>query len=461
MGIDSIYFTSLAFSFLHLGLFIYLARRIANSPIVLAFGLITMFLHGPIVDYFTSGLENSLNFLLVAALVYYLAQNNTNKAYIVMGLLLVSRLDLVVLVLPLLIYSLYHSPDFKAKWWCLVRVGGPVGAWLVFALVYYGSYLPNSMIAKSAFRPGIISILHHDWSYLMGSQYFHPWTFILPTVLSLGFMAKWRVLEYWEKGLTLGALAYLIFPFGLGGDFMAGRFQTVPTVLLILLVTRRIGSISTWIPLQLCMILIWLVHSNSILNQWKELAWLGLKETKGYNVTMDEITWVKKKFFLSIAEEKLFYLSSTNLTIKLAFILKRGIIQHFDLYYWGAREVGLRYRVTNQEKVVKKTMAGVPPYYGGPKMYLTDNVGIVDPLIARLPKKPSDNWRVGHVRRVYPVGYLESLRGDNNQIEDPQVAALYHDLRLAHRSPELFERERWEAIWRLNTGYHHIPYDYR
>jgi hypothetical protein len=52
---------------------------------------------------------------------------------------------------------------------------------------------------------------------------------------------------------------------------------------------------------------------------------------------------------------------------------------------------------------------------------------------------------------MIPPGYLKTVKSDSNQLQDPALAALYDDLKLATRGP-LFSKERWRAIWRLNRG---------
>ena len=106
-------------------------------------------------------------------------------------------------------------------------------------------------------------------------------------------------------------------------------------------------------------------------------------------------------------------------------------------------------------------IAGPVGLYGfhlGTQKHLVDEFGLVDPLLARLPMEPDAEWRIGHFPRPLPKGYYETLVTGRNQIEDPELAALWADLALVTRGP-LFSRARWGAIARRNLGLPPQPVD--
>jgi arabinofuranosyltransferase len=84
-----------------------------------------------------------------------------------------------------------------------------------------------------------------------------------------------------------------------------------------------------------------------------------------------------------------------------------------------------------------------------PDAIVVDQLGIADPLTARLPFK--GGWRPGHFNRGVPAGYVESLQKKTNVIADPAIAKLYDRLMKVITGP-LFTRERWGAIWGFMTG---------
>ena len=89
-----------------------------------------------------------------------------------------------------------------------------------------------------------------------------------------------------------------------------------------------------------------------------------------------------------------------------------------------------------------------------PLTHLIDPLALTDPLLARLPALYTPHWRIGHLERLIPYGYEESVEQATNLIVDPVVKALYADLHVITRAPQLWSRARWAAIWRVNTGVH-------
>ena len=49
-------------------------------------------------------------------------------------------------------------------------------------------------------------------------------------------------------------------------------------------------------------------------------------------------------------------------------------------------------------------------YYAGPNVYVVDELALADALLARLPARRVDQWRIGHFQRTLPAGYLDTLR---------------------------------------------------
>ena len=102
-------------------------------------------------------------------------------------------------------------------------------------------------------------------------------------------------------------------------------------------------------------------------------------------------------------------------------------------------------------KFVIRKNTGVFGYFAGPQVYIIDYLALSDPLLARLPAIYDLNWRIGHFERVVPEGYLQTVYNQKNLLTDPNLAAYYDKLSLAI-SGNLFDPQRWLAIWQLNTG---------
>lgn len=425
-GEDAIYYESLGFSFFLLIVFLFVLKRIFSDSMNYSVALLLLCTNIPILDYFTSGLENSLNFILISILILAFKKDKTIVVSAISGLLVLSRLDLVFLVLPLVIFNSIIKK--KSNWLIqLVLFSMPAFIWVTFSLVYYGSVLPNSVIAKSAFDPTTTSVIYNSFNYLRGILYFHPIALILPMYLLFALQNF--------KSLKLGVILYFMLPFIAGGDFMSGRFQTVISILLILLLGFKGAKISRIKPILILSVVLFFVHPNSLFVQ-------------AFQVTSSNAEVMKFK----IADEKQFYFGYTSL-------VRRVIYQDRIGEYRHALE-GKNAGKSNVPTVKKYSMAGFCGYYCPRNVYLTDKIGIVDPLLARLPSESNEKWRPGHPFRRYPKGYIESLKLKENLIENEEIKRLYNDILLATRSKDLFAKERWAAIWRLNTGYHKIERGY-
>ncbi len=90
-------------------------------------------------------------------------------------------------------------------------------------------------------------------------------------------------------------------------------------------------------------------------------------------------------------------------------------------------------------------------FYAGPDKHIVDINTLADPLLARLPIPADRAFRIGHYERDVPAGYLESLAAGANLICDPGIRELYGQIALVTRGP-IWSRERWAAIWSLNSG---------
>jgi arabinofuranosyltransferase len=87
----------------------------------------------------------------------------------------------------------------------------------------------------------------------------------------------------------------------------------------------------------------------------------------------------------------------------------------------------------------------------GREVHLIDRLALCDPLLARLPARREDDWRIAHYERVLPAGYVETFESGQNQLEDPNLALYYDKLRLIIRG-DMWSAQRWQAIWKINTG---------
>src|SRR5262245_52530567 len=128
-----------------------LVWRAARSPAQAFLALTLMSLSRAYADYSTSGLENPLTHVLVAA-SFLAARRDSGPvlAFRVTGiaaLLACNRMDTALLVLPLVVDSVRRAPA-RAALRPVVLATLPFVAWEAFAIFYYGFPFPNSAYAK-------------------------------------------------------------------------------------------------------------------------------------------------------------------------------------------------------------------------------------------------------------------------------------------------------------------------
>jgi arabinofuranosyltransferase len=102
-------------------------------------------------------------------------------------------------------------------------------------------------------------------------------------------------------------------------------------------------------------------------------------------------------------------------------------------------------------RVILSRSVGLLGYYAGPTIHIVDVYALCDPLLSRLPA--TDSWRIGHLERRLPDGYLATLSTSRIAIQDPGLAELYRTLVAVTRMP-LWTRERFAAALDLNLRGH-------
>ncbi len=407
-----------------------LATRIANSSTAALLGVTILTLSKAFVDYSTSGLENPLTHLiLVVFLLVYIKSETSRRTLFSLSLLaalgMLNRMDVVLLFLPPLVYSLVRLREVKGLY--AVVVGFiPVILWELFSLFYYGALFPNTALAK--LNLGLISrqeLVLQGLYYLLNSIKVDPLTLLVIVAgIGLPFVTKaWRALP-----VVIGFVLYLLYVVSIGGDFMSGRFMTAPLL----------GAVTILVSSTLCL------RKATWLALFAPVVVLGLSAPYSPVLTAPERSADSdprnRMNSHGISDECVNYYRNTGLLMA---------FQHTDLpdHDWA-----LEGRAARLEgfPVVQRGSVGFFGYFAGPQVYVVDLLGLADPLLARLP--PTDpNWRVGHFGRTVPDGYMETLVTGENMIEDKNLAAYYDRLAFVIRG-DLFDIGRLVEIWRLNTG---------
>jgi arabinofuranosyltransferase len=229
--------------------------------------------------------------------------------------------------------------------------------------------------------------------------------------------------------IALGIGLYLCYILYIGGDFMSGRYFSLPfLVAVILLSTFEIRSISL------------------------------------YGVSLALILGIGLLPFITTIERRPSY--GDNRENNLVFIDSHRIADERRVY---ADRTGLLAAVQgNSPKVVYSQekweyVSGYPRevhvvgamglngYRDGPNIHVIDVNGLADPLMARMPLEDTQNFRIGHFHHLIPEGYEETLASGTNMIRDVKIASYYDKLSFVVKGP-LWDWDRLIEIWNLNSG---------
>jgi arabinofuranosyltransferase len=384
------------------------------------------------IDYSTSGLENPLTSLL-AVLTLTWAFSETRGPRWLIGVWLgvsaayLTRPDAVMLVLPAAIAATIRSGPWRPALRSLLIGLIPALAWSMFAVIYYGFAFPNTAYAKLGTNIEWHERLQQGFIYLLDSLNRDPVT--LTTIGAAVVVASIeRSRAAW---LTLaGIVTSLLYVVWIGGDFMTGRFLSVPLLLAVWMIVRteRISE-PEWRPV-LIVLAVAAVASPR----------LPIMSNSSFNAS-DSIS--------GIVDERGVYFPQWGLV--------RADRLAFTQPEWPRAEG------RSKPEYVLDTcgLMGQAGLEWGPKTYLLDECALADPLLARLPAVWKEEWRPGHYRRMIPDGYRESVALDTNRIRDAGLAEYYHALRVIVRDRPLLSAERLKTIWWMARGKYDARIDRR
>ncbi len=423
--IGNVYVTMFAAGMICSGLAFWLVvRRAASSFQAIAAAVVLLFSLA-FVDFSTSGLENPLANLLLLGLVAVLVNTTMDRPRWLMllctiaSLLYLTRPDAVLIVAPLLVLACWNvrSPRLILR---AIAIGSvPAVAWTLFSLVYYGFPFPNTAYAKLATGIDSGELRAQGLLYLLDSLDRDPIT--LTTIAIVMIMSAFaRTVS--TRMLAIGIILYLWYIVSIGGDFMAGRFLSIPLFASVLLMTRLLGGSRG----------LWATVAGVLLAVGCASTHVPLWSNSRYSETAPKPT--------GVVDERAVYFRDHSLALA-----KRGTFRDPD---WpSTKQIGGTTHVVDTCGLM-----GTSGVDFGPYIHLLDECALADPLLARLPAVFNPDWRTGHYRRVIPEGYRESLETSSNQLRDPGLHRFYDQLRLITRSDRLFTRERLAAIVAMNLG---------
>ena len=406
-----------------------------GRPAVTALGLV-----GPLagsaafVDYATSGLENPLSYLLFAAFGYVLVRRREEPPGLaiglVVGLALWNRVDTLFLFAPPLAWLLWVERR-RVRWLPLAMGLSPVVLWQAFRLFYFGFFYPNTKYAKLDAGADL------GWYFERGFDYFGDLARTDPASAllgGLGVAAGLAGLGAWRDpsspaarrgAVALGILAYCVYVLRVGGDFMTGRFWALPIFAAAwclhgALVDARGSTMRVVAPAAIALAV--LLRPEAAIRD-------GLHD-----------------FTTGALDERRFYAWSNSLWTQEG-TLRTAVLDH----PWAQH--GLELRAGRRDRsIMSHGSVGMIGFYAGPEITIIDANALCDPLLARMPTvKKRSQWRVGHMKRGVPHGYLAARSSGDTSAMHPNVARYYEKLRLV-TSGALLDPDRLRTIWGFLWG---------
>ena len=369
------------------------------------------------IDYTSSGLENPLGYVLLAAFV---ASRGATQRTALGGAIFLTRADLILLVFPGLVYSVWTERR-SVRIPRMLAALAPVAAWAVFAVFYYGFLFPNTAYAKLGTGiPASELVPHGAWYFANSLEWDTPTLPLLAAGMMIALISKAPE----AVANTLGVAAYLLYILWIGGDFMTGRYFAAPLLFIAATAVRALPRAPKAALSLTAAIAVTLLAPLAPLKTTREY--------RGHLLGWDH----------GIVDERgLYWRKDTGLI----FWGMRGPLPiHPNIDY--ARELKAR-----SETVVVESVVGLLGWAAGRDLTIIDPLALGDPLLARLPVGPRDVWGIGHFPRRLPPGYEASVRSGRNEIRDPGLRLYYDKLHLITSGP-LFSRDRLNAIFQMNAG---------
>jgi arabinofuranosyltransferase len=347
-----------------------------------------------VVQFATSGLEGPLAYLLLVLLILACGGLRPERSRwdrwvpLLAAAVVMTRHDFVIIVAPLCI-----------AWVCrkgIRRATVPVAAaaavftvWEAFSLIYYGSLVPNTALAKLNTGAPIFGRVLQGFQYAVDFVLRDPAGAVGLVTCVLILIVRRGDLQ--ARLVASGIILYLVYVVIIGGDFMSGRFFAVPVFLAVVESIRTGGEeerpLSDRFP-GVCATAVLLVFFHLI----------GFDGFVRDNISRN-----------GIADERRVYAPA----LSLAAVHDGGPIQRVS-WVRAARGLG-----ETGPSVMRAIAVGVVGYYGGPNVHVLDVNALGDPLLSRLPAKAEA--RTGHFERRIPEGYEDSLQSGDLSIEDPDL----------------------------------------
>ncbi|MDB4974474.1 MAG: hypothetical protein JWN48_2815, partial [Myxococcaceae bacterium] len=402
--------------------------RAARSAMHAALAVTLLICSLAFVQFSTSGLENPLTHLLIAAfVVQYAVRPSVHLPALALtaALLALDRVDALLAVMPALLHAVlmaYRRDGLKRTAQQLAVGFSPLIAWELFSLVYYGFLVPNTAYAKLNTGLPRAEVLRQGATYMLNVVAWDP---ALLAVACAGVASAFVQKRTRELQLALGVVLYVLYVVWIGGDFMLGRFLTLPFFLAVCLLA--ISELPIEEPARAALVLLPFLFFYFHPAATEKYPIGDLKHS-------------------GVADERTYFRDAQLM-----------MFTRFDNppsnHPWAAD--GRAYRVQNRQGQIRENI-GYLGFYAGPSIHIIDELALTDPLLARLPAMFFPGWRVGHYTRHIPNGYVQTVTGQECVMDDASLCEYYGKLREV-TAGELWSWSRLKTIVGFNLGaYEHL-----
>ena len=442
------YWFTLALSYACLLGTLYLFLKIARygNMALAMLASVALLLSRAFADYSSSGLENPLLHLLLCAYVLVaITQADAARRFLYTGLLysllFLTRPDSIFLVTPTSLWMLWQA--YKACGWkrtlkLTAIAAAPAVVWEEFSLIYYGSLVPNTAIAKMNLGYPRSEMLARGWNYLMHGIAVDPVT--LGTILLAAPISIFLGKSHLPKLLMAGVALQLGYICWVGGDYMQGRFLTtslLAAAIAIALSKNCLQNSNKVFAVSLAAFYGTLIIIRIVAPQ---TFTANIRYAADYS-TQSSLSYWEANGEYGQSDQRAFYYPNLGL---LTVVKKHSFNPYTHMWIQEGRQI-------NDEIIVRGDI-GMFGWGAWEYSHIIDTCALGDPFLARLPALPKGN--IGHYLRPIPKVYIESLTSGKNFLTEPVLASLYDDVAMAARGLLFFSKKRWEGIWRLNTGYY-------
>jgi len=381
------------------------------------------------VDFATSGLENVLNYALFTLFFFQFfdkkgPKDNYFRIVFLAGLIGMTRLDLLLMILPLLIYVFFQ----QSNKWQAIKVGllavSPLIVWEIFSYIYYGYMFPNTYYAKLNSGTPSGKLLLQGVFYIIASIQRDPLTALVVFFSMIyGLFNKNLVIRLWGIGLVL----YLAYVIKIGGDFMVGRFLTIPFIVSVLIISQayiKNLDLPKTVMTGILVIILGFISPNPTYQQLNPLGFF--------------------KEFHGIVDEREIYFFGTSL-------FRFEVFNSEPDLDWVEDGRELNRKVREYEYHVKPYLSvGFLGYYAGPNNFIIDRSGLGNAFLAHQSMTDFSEWRIGHYEREIGEDYLLSLKQGKNLINDKNLANLFDDVVIRTQN-RIFDKTRMKHLFMIRS----------